>query len=170
MSMLLMNRNYLFKGDKKMKSINDALITALAYFGGGSGSGGSGGVTAYTGLTHKPKVNDVEIINDKDMDDYIPSVTMKVPVSGWSASAVTIDGSSYFTNELVFSAIYSSHPDVNIDSDPAKTLPTAAERAAFGVVVDTGYIACDKANKKLIVYATEKPTSDFYIYVNGAKV
>lgn len=148
----------------------DELLMTLVFFGGGSsGGGGGGGVTSYAGLSGKPKINGVEILGDQDIDHYEKAKTVEVPVAGWSASAVTVDGASYFTNEITFTKIYSDHPDVNIDSAPGKTVPTAAERTAFGVVVSSGYIACDKANNKIICYSEEKPASGFYIFVKGAE-
>lgn len=150
--------------------LNKELLLSLAYFGGGtSGGGGGGGVTSYGALTGKPHINGVEVLGNHDLEYYEQSVTVLVRTSGWSSATTTVDGTAYYTNTVSVADLFDSHPDVNLDAAPGRTIPTVAQREAFGIVAKGGYITADKTAKTLTLYAQEKPTADFYIFIKGAK-
>lgn len=151
------------------RPLNDELLLALGYFGGGaSGGGGGGGTSDYTALSNKPKINGETITGPKTLEDYEQVAKATVSVSDWSSTTQTIAGVSYYTNEVTFTDLFAEHPDIFI-APITGVLPTMQQREAFGVVQQKGYMIADKANKKIVVYSSEKPTSSFAIYVKGAK-
>ena len=95
--------------------------------------------------------------------------TVQIPTSGWSNSTTSVEGVEYYINVVNLTKVYEEHPDVNIDHAPSKALPTEAEREAFTLVASTGYFVCDKATNKLTCYSQDVPTSDFYVFIKGAK-
>ena len=96
-------------------------------------------------------------------------VTKEIPLSGWSANAVSINGTTYYTNTIALTEVYEEHPDVNIDTYGTDVLPTAAQRSAFKLVAATGYFKADKTGKTLTAYSQEKPTESFRVFIKGAK-
>ena len=95
--------------------------------------------------------------------------TVKIPVADWSAATTSIDGIEYYVNVVNLTKVFEEHPDVNIDHAPSHQLPTQEEREAFTLVASTGYFVCDKSNNKMTCYSQDVPTSDFYVFLKGAK-
>lgn len=95
--------------------------------------------------------------------------TVQIPLSGWSASTTSVDGVEYYINVVNLTDVFEEHPDVNIDHAPGHVLPTEAEREAFTLVASSGYFVANKSTDKLTVYSQDVPTSDFYVFLKGAK-
>lgn len=152
-----------------MKTLNDELLMSLAYFGGGaSGGGGGGGASDYPSLSQKPKLNGMTVTGEKRLEEYEQVAKATVSVSEWSNTTQTISGVAYYTNKVTLTDLFAEHPDIFI-APITGILPTPQQREAFGVVQQKGYMVADLTNKKIVVYASEKPTSSFAIYVKGAK-
>lgn len=95
--------------------------------------------------------------------------TVKVALADWTNSTTSVDGVEYYVNVVNLTKVYEEHPDVNIDHAPSHVLPTEAEREAFTLVASSGYFVCNKTTNKMTVYSQDVPTSDFYVFIKGAK-
>ena len=79
--------------------------------------------------------------------------------SSWSASA---NADEYYTYTQTLSPAVKSSPDVYVAGSTDSTQPTAAQRVQFGYVE-----RCKVNGSTLTLYAKNKPTATFYIWVEG---
>lgn len=85
-----------------------------------------------------------------------------VPATGWSDSASQQDGSAYYTSTVAITTVYADHPEAFLGAKG--TIPTEAERDAFGLVKS---VTVDAGAKTIKLYAEAKPTADFVILMRG---
>ena len=83
--------------------------------------------------------------------------------SSWSA---TVDANNYYTYNVTLSdpELDTTHsPNIYIAGSTDSTFPTATEKDQFNLLDE-----CNLASStSLVLYATTKPTSTFYIFVEG---
>ena len=90
---------------------------------------------------------------------------IEVPVSGWSSSTTTVDGTAYYTQIINVTSVEIAHPEIQLGA--SGTLPTATEKSAYGCL---DYVTVDIQNSTMTFYASSKPSSAFVIIVEGVKV
>ena len=92
------------------------------------------------------------------------SEVVAIPSTGWSVSANT---SGYYSNTVSVSALNTyKQPKTSPCGSTKNTLPTAAEGAAYNLV-DYFYMADGNSITSLTAYAKTKPTTTFYVMING---
>ena len=82
-------------------------------------------------------------------------------------TSTTVNGSAMYAYSVGLSAVYADVPTVSLAASGANALPTAAEQTAYALVQ---FATVDASAKKLKLYATSVPTSDFVINVEGVAV
>ena len=82
-------------------------------------------------------------------------------------TSTTVNGSTMYAYSVGLSAVYADVPTVSLAASGANALPTAAEQTAYALVQ---FATVDASAKKLKLYATSAPTSDFVINVEGVVV
>ena len=83
----------------------------------------------------------------------------------WTSTIV--NGSTMYAYSVDLSAVYADVPTVSLATSGSNALPTAAEQTAYALVQ---FATVDASAKKLKLYATSVPTSDFVINVEGVAV
>lgn len=89
-----------------------------------------------------------------------------ISTSGTWTSA-TVNGESVYTYSIPLTAVYADIPTISLAASGSNALPTAAEQTAYALVQ---FATVDASAKKLKLYATSVPTSDFVINVEGVAV
>ena len=79
-------------------------------------------------------------------------------------TSTTVNGSTMYAYSAGLSAVYADVPTVSLAASGSNVLPTAAEQTAYALVQ---FATVDASAKKLKLYATSVPTSDFVINVEG---
>ena len=98
--------------------------------------------------------------------NYHDVVIITVNHSGaWTST--TVNGSTMYAYSVGLSAVYADVPTVSLAASGSNALPTAAEQTAYALVQ---FATVDASAKKLKLYATSAPTSDFVINVEGVAV
>ena len=82
-------------------------------------------------------------------------------------TSTTVNGSTMYAYSVGLSAVYADVPTVSLAASGSNALPTAAEQTAYALVQ---FATVDASAKKLKLYATSVPTSDFVINVEGVAV
>lgn len=92
----------------------------------------------------------------------------KITISTSGAwTSTTVNGSTMYTYSVGLSAVYADVPTVSLAASGTNVLPTAAEQTAYALMQ---FATVDASAKKLKLYATSAPTSDFVINVEGVAV
>ena len=82
-------------------------------------------------------------------------------------TSTTVNGSTMYVYSVDLSTVYADVPTVSLAASGSNALPTAAEQTAYALVQ---FATVDASAKKLKLYATSAPTSDFVINVEGVAV
>lgn len=103
--------------------------------------------TAETSITNKHKVT-----------------SKQVTTTGWTSDTTSQSGTTLYKKSVSLNHVYVTTPEVSIGAASGSVLPTTAEQEAYDLVQ---YVTCDDAVPCLYLYASEVPTSAFYINVVG---
>jgi len=105
----------------------------------------------------------------EEIDLYIHSKSCKILASGWSS---TVDANGYYTQTYHLPVWFDTYRGVDIsltnkDSNGVNdALPTAAQTAAYNLVDYFGMVDGTSV-EDITLYAKNKPTTDFWIRVQG---
>jgi hypothetical protein len=101
--------------------------------------------TTNTAITNKHKVKSVQ-----------------VTTSGWTADTTSQSGSTLYKKSIALNHVYVDSPSVDIGS--TGVLPTTAQQDAYNLLQ---YVTVDSAIPCLYLYASNIPSTSFYINVEG---
>lgn len=102
--------------------------------------------------------------NEIDNTIRVEKITIR---AGGTWTAETVNGSSLYTYSVAITDIYVDVPTVSLAASGSNIIPTAEEQTAYALVQ---YVTVDSDTKKLKLYCTAKPASDFVIGVKGVKI
>lgn len=124
---------------------------------------------SYDDLSGKPSLDG--FINSVEAETIAGNAVSANNVKLQNTATLVVSSSSWATDggyksvTLSLSEIYDSVPTVMLGA-PAGTLPTDEQRKSYGKVQ---YATVDTATNTLKLYASEAPTSSFYVIVKGAR-
>ena len=89
--------------------------------------------------------------------------TFAVSTTGWTADTTSQSGTTLYKKSISLTHVYVESPSVDIGAGTGYVLPTAAEQTAYDLLQ---YATIDGTT--LYLYASNVPTTAFYISVGGA--
>lgn len=119
-----------------------------------------------TSLTTTAKTSAVAAINelDGDMDDITGATTIAVDLQNWTADTTSQSGTTLYKKAVSVNHVYVDAPTVDIGAGTGYVLPTTAEQESYDLIQ---YATCDSAVPCIYLYASDVPTTAFYIKVTG---
>jgi len=119
-----------------------------------------------TNLTTTAKTSAVAAINelDGDMDDITGATTIAVDLQNWTADTTSQSGTTLYKKAVSVNHVYVDAPTVDIGAGTGYVLPTTAEQESYDLIQ---YATCDSAVPCIYLYASDVPTTAFYIKVSG---
>ncbi len=113
--------------------------------------------------TYVPYVFDnVEL--KEEIDNSNKSTTLAVDLTNWTQDATSQSGSTLYKKQISLNHVYTDRPSVDIGAASGSVLPTTAEQTAYDLIQ---YVTVDSAVPCLYLYASDIPTTAFYINVIG---
>ena len=82
--------------------------------------------------------------------------------SGWTSDTTSQSGTTLYKKSVALNHVYVERPSVDIGA--SGVLPTAVQQEAYDLLQ---YVTCDSAIPCLYLYASDIPTADFWINVEG---
>lgn len=98
-----------------------------------------------------------------DLQDTLTVTTFEVDLTGWTADTTSQSGVTLQKKQISLNNVYAS-PSVDIGAGTGYVLPTSAEQEAYDLLQ---YVTVDDAVPCLYLYASDIPTTAFYISVKG---
>ena len=119
-----------------------------------------------TSLTTTAKTSAVAAINelDGDMDDITGATTIAVDLQNWTSDTTSQSGTTLYKKQVSVTHVYVDAPTVDIGAGTGYVLPTTAEQESYDLIQ---YATCDSAVPCIYLYASDVPTTAFYIKVTG---
>lgn len=140
-----------------------------------AGGGSAGNVTydnTSSGLT-ATNVQDAidEVVTDVDnlsteVDDKHTSTTLAVSLTDWTTDTTSQSGTTLYKKQISLTHVYVESPSVDIGAGTGYVLPTSAEQESYNLLQ---YVTVDDTVPCLYLYASEIPTTAFYIKVTGVE-
>lgn len=94
-------------------------------------------------------------------------VTSKqVATTGWTSDTSSQSGTTLYKKTITLSHVYVTSPSVDIGAGTGYVLPTSAEQESYNLIQ---YVTVDDTVPCLYLYASEIPTTAFYIKVTGVE-
>jgi hypothetical protein len=87
---------------------------------------------------------------------------LSVSTSGWTSDTSSQSGTTLYKKSVALNHVYVESPSVDIGA--SGVLPTSAQQEAYNLLQ---YVTCDSAIPCLYLYASDIPTTAFYINVEG---
>lgn len=87
---------------------------------------------------------------------------LSVSTSGWTSDTTSQSGTTLYKKSVALNHVYVESPSVDIGA--SGVLPTTAQQEAYDLLQ---YVTCDSAIPCLYLYASDIPTTAFYINVEG---
>lgn len=87
---------------------------------------------------------------------------LSVSTSGWTSDTTSQSGTTLYKKSVALNHVYVESPSVDIGA--SGVLPTSAQQGAYDLLQ---YVTCDSAIPCLYLYASDIPTTAFYINVEG---
>lgn len=98
-----------------------------------------------------------------DVDDMVKVTTLAVDLTGWTSDTTSQSGVTLYKKQISLNNVYAS-PSVDIGAGTGYVLPTSAEQESYDLLQ---YVTVDDAVPCLYLYASDIPTTAFYISVKG---
>ena len=119
-----------------------------------------------TSLTTTAKTSAVAAINelDGDIGDITGATTIAVDLQNWTADTTSQSGTTLYKKAVSVNHVYVDAPTVDIGAGTGYVLPTTAEQESYDLIQ---YATCDSAVPYIYLYASDVPTTAFYIKVTG---
>ena len=90
--------------------------------------------------------------------------SFEVTTTSWSSDTTSQSGTTLYKKSISLSHVYVDSPSVDIGAASGSVLPTVAQQTAYDLLQ---YVTCDSAIPCLYLYASDIPTTAFYINVEG---
>lgn len=103
------------------------------------------------------KASTTDVANKHKVTDF------EVTTTGWTSDTTSQSGTTLYKKQISLNHVYAS-PSVDIGAASGYTLPTVAEQEAYDLI---SYVTVDNAVPCLYLYASDIPTTAFYINVEG---
>lgn len=101
-----------------------------------------------------------------EVDDKHTSTTIAVDLTNWTADTISQSGTTLYKKQITLTSVYVESPSVEIGAGTGYVLPTSAEQESFNLLQ---YVTVDDTVPCLYLYASEIPTTAFYIKVTGVE-
>lgn len=140
---------------------------------GGGGGGTSADDVSYdntsSGMTATNVQDAIDELNtDKastaDVDDMVKVTTFAVDLTGWTSDTTSQSGTTLYKKQISVTKVSVESPSVDIGAGTGYVLPTTAEQESYNLLQ---YVTCDDTVPCLYLYASDIPTTAFYISVRG---
>lgn len=139
---------------------------------GGSSAGNVSYDNTASGLT-ATNVQDAidEVVTDvgnlsTEVDDKHTSTTLAVSLTDWTTDTTSQSGTTLYKKQISLTHVYVESPSVDIGAGTGYVLPTSAEQESYNLLQ---YVTADDTVPCLYLYASEIPTTAFYIKVTGVE-
>jgi hypothetical protein len=100
------------------------------------------------------------------VDDKHTSTTLAVSLTGWTTDTTSQSGTTLYKKQISLTHVYVESPSVDIGAGTGYVLPTSAEQESYNLIQ---YVTVDDTVPCLYLYASEIPTTAFYIKVVGVE-
>lgn len=90
--------------------------------------------------------------------------TLAVDLTGWTTDTTSQSGTTLYKKQITLTNVYVESPSVDIGAGTGYVLPTSAEQESYNLIQ---YVTVDDTVPCLYLYASEIPTTAFYIKVTG---
>lgn len=119
-----------------------------------------------TSLTTTAKTSAVAAINelDGDIGNSHKVTSIAVDLTNWTSDTTSQSGTTLYKKQITLNNVYVSSPSVDIGAGTGYVLPTSAEQESYDLLQ---YVTCDNAVPCLYLYASDIPTTAFYIKCEG---
>ena len=87
-----------------------------------------------------------------------------VSTTGWTTDTTSQSGTTLYKKSVSLNHVYVTTPEVSIGAASGSVLPTTAEQESYDLIQ---YATCDSAVPCIYLYASDVPTTAFYIKVTG---
>lgn len=96
----------------------------------------------------------------------LTATTLAVDLTNWTADTTSQSGTTLYKKQISLTAVYVESPSVDIGAGTGYVLPTSAEQESYNLIQ---YVTVDDTVPCLYLYASEIPTTAFYIKVTGVE-
>ena len=130
-------------------------------------TGGSASQTSYSNTTSGLTATNVQdAIDEVDgiVDNLNVATTLTVTTTGWTSDTTSQSGTTLYKKQVSVTHVYVDAPTVDIGAGTGYVLPTTAEQESYDLIQ---YATCDSAVPCIYLYASDVPTTSFYIKVTG---
>ena len=126
------------------------------------------GITDYNGAASEvidDTITDIDMTWSSSKISKLNKITsVAVSTSSWSEDTTSQSGTTLYKKSISLSHVYVSSPKVEIGAGTGFVLPTTAEQESYNLLQ---YVTVDSAVPCLYLYASDIPTTAFYINVEG---
>lgn len=99
-----------------------------------------------------------------DVDDMVKVTTFAVDLTGWTSDTTSQSGTTLYKKQISLTKVSVPSPSVDIGAGTGYVLPTSAEQESYNLLQ---YVTVDDTVPCLYLYASDIPTTAFYISVKG---
>lgn len=100
------------------------------------------------------------------VNNMLKVTSIAVDLTNWTEDTTSQSGTTLYKKQISLTNVYVSSPSVDISCASGSTLPTTAEQESYNLLQ---YVTVDSAVPCLYLYASEIPTTAFYIKVTGVE-
>lgn len=104
------------------------------------------------------------LVDNKADIEQLEVTTLAVDLTNWTQDTTSQSGSTLYKKQISLNHIYAERPSVDIGAASGSILPTTAEQEAYNLIQ---YVTVDDTVPCLYLYASDIPTTAFYINVIG---
>ena len=101
-----------------------------------------------------------------DIEDMQTATTLAVDLLNWNQDTTSQSGTTLYKKAISLTSVYVESPSVDIGAGTGYVLPTSAEQESYNLLQ---YVTVDDTVPCLYLYASEIPTTAFYIKVTGVE-
>lgn len=123
-----------------------------------------------TGVTqfYEDEVNDSEnAVSSVAVKKTQIATTLAVDLTNWTTDTTSQSGTTLYKKQITLTNVYVESPSVDIGAGTGYVLPTSAEQESYNLLQ---YVTVDDTVPCLYLYASEIPSTAFYIKVTGVAV
>jgi len=145
-----------------------AYVVTSQYIEYGVTANGSGtAAITYVKQFYEDEVNNsVNAVSSAAVKKTQDATTLAVDLTGWTTDTTSQSGTTLYKKAISLTSVYVESPSVDIGAGTGYVLPTSAEQESYNLLQ---YVTCDDSVPCLYLYASEIPTTAFYIKVTGVE-
>lgn len=116
---------------------------------------------------NSPQEGDVLVSDENGVYQNKPInkvTSFAVDLTGWTSDTTSQSGTTLYKKQISLTNVYVASPSVDIGAGTGYVLPTSAEQEAYNLLQ---YVTVDDTVPCLYLYASDIPTTAFYINVTG---